>query len=147
MVFQRELDIFPLRLREHLAFGKEVFLGMGEISGTSRRMQQSRLCGTAATTFRRYPGRLSLAGCSSAEPACVSPANSIVIISSVIVKSFITMLCVSLCVLLWPRRVWHHDQPGSFRLGRRACPWVLYSRSHCANAWYCNDPRNRPRCF
>jgi len=35
VVVQRELDIFPLRLREYLAFGKEVFLGMGEISEIS----------------------------------------------------------------------------------------------------------------
>jgi len=55
------------------------------------------------------------------------------------------MLCVLPYVLLWLRRVWHHDWPGSFRLGLRACPWALCSRSHYANAWYCNGPRNRQR--
>jgi hypothetical protein len=30
VLVQRELDNFALRLREYLAFGKEVFLGIGE---------------------------------------------------------------------------------------------------------------------
>ena len=78
----------------------------------------------------------------------VSPANGIVIICSIIVKSlFLTMLSFELSELLWPRRVWHHDWQGSFRLGLRVCSRALCSRSRCANAWYCNGPRNRPRCL
>ena len=34
--------------------------------------------------------------------------------------------------------------PESSRPGLRVCPSASHSRSHCANAWYCNDPQNRP---
>jgi len=34
--------------------------------------------------------------------------------------------------------------PESSRPGLRVCPSASRSRSHCANAWYCNDPQNRP---
>ena len=33
VLVQREMDIFRLQLREYPAFGKEVFLGIGEIQG------------------------------------------------------------------------------------------------------------------
>jgi len=54
---------------------------------------------TATRTVVRHT-QLSLTGCTSAEPASVSPANSIVMIPSIIVKSlFITKLPFSLCGL------------------------------------------------
>ncbi len=104
VLVQREMDIFLLQLREYLAFGKEVFLGIREISEIYREMRQSHICETAATTFRRHPSWLSLASCSSAELASVSPTNAIVISSLINVKIlFITMLSFVLYVLLWLR--------------------------------------------
>jgi hypothetical protein len=75
------------------------------------------------------------------------PTRSILAGPFILVKiHFITMPSFEPYELFWRRRVWRHDPQGSFRLGLRACPWALYSRSRYANAWYCSGPRNRPRC-
>jgi hypothetical protein len=51
-------------------------------------------------------GWLSLASCSSAELACVSPADSMLVGCLIIVKLFsITMLFFWLCEIPWRRRV------------------------------------------
>ncbi len=109
---QRKLDKSSLRLRD-LAFGKEFFLGIVEISEMFLEMRQSRVCETAAARFRRYPSWLSPAepalrhsrmGWASAVPTSVSPTDDILVSPFIIVKFlFIMMPAFWLCDILRQR--------------------------------------------
>ena len=58
--------------------------------------------GIPCSTYRRSPGRLSLAGCVPAEPASVSPAGRIVLFASVIVNLLCSLISGRDSLLLPP---------------------------------------------
>ena len=98
---------------------QEVFLGIRE---SRIPFEESGWALSLTQTVFRHLDWLSLAGCTSTEPASVSPADTILVGCLIIVKFLsITMLFFWLCELLSQRRVWHLVWYGSSRLVLPAC--------------------------